>query len=119
MSTDPIQRLPAALGVLLARRRIELRLTTEAFARAARLPDAATVTMMEQGDREPTLTELFRIADALRTPQALLFVEVIAEWRKDPTDIVPYKTRASNFARLYRLGYHHAPGNFRDLHPTR
>ena len=115
MSTDSLKRLPVAFGALLTRHRVEMRLTPEAFARAARLPDAGTVIMMEQGEREPTLTELFAIANALRTPHAFLFLDVIAEWRKDPSDLGLYKSRASDFAKLYRLGYHRDPGDFREL----
>jgi transcriptional regulator with XRE-family HTH domain len=115
MSEDPILRLPLAFGKLLRRRRNEFRLTAEAFARAARLPDAITISRMETGEREPTLTELFRIADALHTQPAFLFADIIAEWRRDPTDLMPHMTRASDFVRLYRLGYHCSPGDFREL----
>jgi DNA-binding XRE family transcriptional regulator len=51
---------------------VEQGLTQEAFAIAAGLPDAATATKMERGEREPTLTELFRIASALRSSPAIL-----------------------------------------------
>jgi transcriptional regulator with XRE-family HTH domain len=103
---------------LLARRRLEQKLTTEALAVAAGLPDAAAVTMMERGEREPTLTDLFRIADTLRMPHAILYIDVIAAWRADPADLSFYKSRASDFGRLYRLGYHHDPGDFRELPRT-
>jgi transcriptional regulator with XRE-family HTH domain len=75
---------PVAFGAFLVRRRVELKWTTEAFAVAADLPDAATVTKMEQGEREPTLTELFKIANALRTPQELVRAQQTADAMKSP-----------------------------------
>jgi transcriptional regulator with XRE-family HTH domain len=114
MSTDPINRLPGVFGKLLTRLRVEQNLTQEAFAVAAGLPDSAAVTRMERGGREPTLTEFFRIASALRSSPAILFVDVIAESRVDPTDYLHHKSRASDFVRAYRLGYYHYPGDFRE-----
>jgi transcriptional regulator with XRE-family HTH domain len=104
MSTDPINRLPGAFGKLLTRLRLEQHMTPEAFAVATGLHDANTVTEMERGEREPTLTEFFRIANALRSPPAILFIDVIAQWRADPTDYGLYKSRASDVVRLCRLG---------------
>jgi HTH-type transcriptional regulator, competence development regulator len=118
MSTDPLKRLPSTFGKLLTRLRVEQKLTQEALAVAAGLPDATAVTTMEQGKRDPTLTELFRIANALRIPHAIFYIDVIAAWRADPTDYRFYKSRASDFGRLYRLGYHHDPGDFRELPRT-
>ena len=117
MNADPIKRLPGAFGKLLTRLRVEQRLTQEEFAVAAGLSDAAAVAKMEKGAREPSLTELFKIANALRSPPAILFVDVIAAWRADPADSL-HKTRASDFTRLFRLGYHHKPGDFRELSTT-
>jgi transcriptional regulator with XRE-family HTH domain len=114
MSTDPINRLPGAFGKLLTRLRVEQNLTQEAFSVAAGLTDSAAVTTMERGEREPALTEFFRIASASRSSPAILFIDVIAEWRADPTDYLHYKSRASDFTRAYRLGYHHDPGDFRE-----
>jgi transcriptional regulator with XRE-family HTH domain len=118
MSTDPLKRLPGTFGRLLTRFRVEQKLTQEALAVAAGLPDATVVTTMEQGKRDPTLTELFRIANALRIPHAIFYIDVITAWRADPTDYGLYKSRASDFERLYRLGYHHDPGDFRELPRT-
>jgi transcriptional regulator with XRE-family HTH domain len=118
MSIDPIKRLPVAFGNLLKRLRVKLNLSQEGLAVAAGFPDTNAVVDIECGEREPTLTELFRIANALRMPQAILFVDVVAEWRNDPTDYGIYKTRASDFTRLYRLGYQHKPADFREQDRT-
>jgi transcriptional regulator with XRE-family HTH domain len=118
MSTDPLKRLPGTFGKLLTRLRVEQNLTQEALAVAACLAAATVVTPMEQGKREPTLTELFRIASALRIPHAIFYIDVIEAWRADPTYYRFYKSRASDFERLYRLGYHHDPVDFRELPRT-
>ena len=44
----------------------------------------------------------------------MLFTDVIAAWRGDGGDSAFYKSRASKFARLYRLGYYHKAGDFRE-----
>lgn len=64
------------------------------------------------------LAEFFRIARALGKEPAILFIDVITAWRADPTDYRLYKSRVSDFAKLYRLGYHHDPGDFRELPRT-
>lgn len=116
MSADPILRLPKAFGSLLSRwLRDERRLTYQAAAAALDLPDEVAVVEMECGKREPTLTQIFKLAAALHDPPAILLIDILAEWRKDPSEIVPYKTRASDPGRLYRLGYHRGPGDFREL----
>src|SRR5689334_20837819 len=113
MSTDPIKRLPGAFGKLLSRLlRDERRVTYEAVARALGLPDQIAVVEMENGKREPTLRQLFQLARLLGDAPAILFVDLIAAWRTD--DVLQY-SRASDFIRLYRLGYHHKPGDFREL----
>ena len=117
MSND-LLRLLAAFGTLIMRRRIEQRLTPEALAKLAHLPDADTVTLMERGEREPTLSELFWIASALRTSAFWLFLDIIGESRRDVRDLGLYKSRASDFAILYRLGYHPDPGEFCELPRT-
>lgn len=50
----------------------------------------------------------------MRLPPAILFIDVIAAWRVDPTDYDVYKSRPSDFTRLFRLGYYHKPGDFRE-----
>jgi transcriptional regulator with XRE-family HTH domain len=119
MSTDPINRLPAAFGKLLSRwLRDERRVTYQQVAVALDLYSQVLVVEMEVGKREPTLTQLFQLADALGEPPAILFVDIVTAWRTDPSDRGVYKSRASDFARLYRLGYHHKPGDFRELDRT-
>ena len=117
MSTDPVMRLPTAFGWLLARLRRERNWSAEQLATAAGLTSDSTVTEMECGDYVPSLTEFFRIAHAFSEQPAILMTDLIAAWRTDPTEYV-YKSRASDFARVYRLGYHHAPGDFRELPHT-
>jgi hypothetical protein len=99
MSTDPISRLPEAFGSLLTRRCESW--TVERFA-AATGPSIADAMSMASGQREPTLTELFRIASALGDQPTILLTDVIAAWRP------------SDFVRLYRLGYRHKAGDFRE-----
>jgi transcriptional regulator with XRE-family HTH domain len=118
MNADPLSRIPVVFGNLLRRLRVERTLAPDAFALAASLSGADDVARMERGEREPTLTELFRIANALGEPPTVLFVDVFAEWRTDPTDYRLYNSRASDFERLYRLGYHENPGDFREMQRT-
>ena len=113
MSADPIARLPTAFGKLLARFRIERKLTEETLARGAGLSDTNRVTEFERGDREPTLTEFFRIASALGDPPAILLIDLLAQCQDIGFDPL-YKSRPSDFLRLYRLGYFHNPGDFRE-----
>ena len=44
----------------------------------------------------------------------MLFTDVIAAWRGDGGDSAFRKSRPSEFARLYRLGYYHKAGDFRE-----
>jgi hypothetical protein len=73
---------------------------------------------MESGEHEPTLTEFFDIADALGEPPAILVISLITEWRANPTGDTLYRSRASDFSRLYRLGYFHDARDFRELQRT-
>jgi hypothetical protein len=54
----------------------------------------------------------------LREEPAILFTDVIAAWRGDGGDSALYKSRPSEFARLYRLGYYHKAGDFREQDRT-
>jgi transcriptional regulator with XRE-family HTH domain len=117
MSADPLLRLLPAFGTLLIQHRVERKWTVEEFAAAIQLP-VAEVTSMERGEYGPTLPEFFRIARGLGEEPVILLVDVIAAWRADPTDYRLYKSRASDLAKLYRLGYHHDPGDFRELPRT-
>src|SRR6185312_1055760 len=55
-------------------------------------------------------------ASALGEEPLMLLVDVVAAWRADPTDTL-HQSRPSDFARLFRLGSHLKPGDFREL-PT-
>jgi transcriptional regulator with XRE-family HTH domain len=117
MSTDPLLRLLPAFGTVLTQHRVERKWNVEEFAAATRLP-VAEVTKMERGENGPTLPEFFRIARGLGEEPVILLVNVITAWRADPTDYRLYKSRASDLGKLYRLGYHHDPGDFRELPRT-
>jgi Predicted pPIWI-associating nuclease len=66
-----------------------------------------------RGERETTFSEFFWLSRALREEPAILVTDVIAAWRGDGGDSL-YKLRPSEFARLYRLGYYHKAGDFRE-----
>jgi transcriptional regulator with XRE-family HTH domain len=105
MSADPTMRLPEVFGRLLKQRRVELKGTEGSLAGAAGLSGGADdVEKVERGEREPTLSEFFAIASALRTSPGLLLVDLITAWRGDFYDPL-YKARASDFERVYRLGF--------------
>jgi transcriptional regulator with XRE-family HTH domain len=114
MSADPFDtRLPEAFGRVLVRRRIERKMTPETLAVRADLIDTKAVSMFERGDAPPTLTEFFKIAEALGEQPGFLLVDVVAQWRGDGTDPF-HRTRPSDFERLFRLGYYHKIGDFRE-----
>ena len=117
MSIDPVERLPAALGVVLVRRRDERKRTVKALAVATGL-SAAEIASLERGDYGPTLKDFFRIASALGDEPAILFIDLVAAWRGDDADRSLYPSRPSSFERLYRLGYHHKIGDFREQERT-
>jgi transcriptional regulator with XRE-family HTH domain len=112
MNEDPIVRIRVVFGLLVRRLRDERNLPTEALAAAVGLSDNE-ISQIELGRRDPTLTDIFKIANALRTPLGLLLVDLIGAWRDKPYDPL-YKSRPSDFAKLYRLGYQHAHGDFRE-----
>lgn len=113
MSANPLLRLVPAFGDVLVRWRAKRNWTPEAFAGACGL-SRTEIRSMEAGDHEPSLLEFFRIADALGEQPVMLLVDVVTAWRADPTDMLQ-GARPSDFARLMRLGYHHRPGDFREL----
>lgn len=115
MSADPLARLLPAFGDVLVRHREHRHLTGDALASAAGLC-VAEIKGLERGDHGPTLKDVFRLAGALGAEPLMFLVDVIAAWRADPTDTL-HPSRPSDFARLFRLGYHHQPGDFREL-PT-
>lgn len=113
MSADPLERLLPAFGDVLIRHREQRQLTADALASAAGLC-VAEVKGLERGDHGPTLKDIFRLAGALGAEPLMFLVDVIAAWRADPTDTL-HHSRMSDFARLYRLGYHHTSGQFLEL----
>jgi hypothetical protein len=67
---------------------------------------------MEDGSFSPVLLDFLRIARALGVAPTILLCDVIAAWRADPVETLH---RAYDFARLFRLGYHHKSSDFREL----
>jgi len=117
MSDDPLLRLLPAFGTLLIQRRVERNWTVEALADALH-SSVGEVNSMQRGEYGPTLPEFFRIARVFGEEPVMMFIDLIAAWRADPTDYVLYKSRASDFSRLYRLGHYHDPGDFREHRAT-
>jgi transcriptional regulator with XRE-family HTH domain len=115
MNADPLLRLVPVFGDVLLRCRTKRNWTLDVLADASGL-SRTEIRGMEAGDYGPSLMEFFRIAEALGEQPVMLLVDVVSAWRADPTDTL-YNFRPSDFARLFRLGYHHKPGDFREL-PT-
>ena len=118
MSVDPTQRIGAAFGELLRRLRGESKLTQQQLAANAGLPDLDYISNVERGRREPTLIDFFKIANALQIPPVFLLIDLIAASRETSGSDPLYKTRASDLAKLFRLGYYHKVGDFRELSTT-
>jgi len=116
MSADPLLRLVPAFGDVLVRSRVKRNWTVDALAAASGL-SRTEIRSMEAGDYGPSLLEFFRIAEAPGQQPVMLLVDVVSAWRADPTDILR-SSRPSDFMRLFRLGYHHKPGDFRELPTT-
>ena len=114
MSAEPAGGLFAAFGRVLARFRARRGLTPDSFALAAGLASGEEVTSMERGQREPALLEFFRMAKVLGEPPALLLIDVIEAWRAGPAQDALHRSRASDFARLYRLGHYEGAGDYRE-----
>jgi transcriptional regulator with XRE-family HTH domain len=117
MGIESMERLYKAFGNLLVSRRRERKWTAYALATAAGMSESEVVGL-ELGEYGPTLKDLFRIAWALREEPTILLIDVVAEWRGDDADRSLYPSRPSNFERLYRLGYHHKIGDFREQEKT-
>jgi hypothetical protein len=101
MSADHLARLPVAFGNVIAR-----------------LCRERNVAAQEVVTSKVTLEDFFRIATVLGESPVILLMEVITAWRAEPTDRGLYRSRPSDLARLYRLGYFHDPGDFRELSPA-
>ena len=117
MSNNPIDRVRIAFSKALAYHREKKNLTTGMVADAGGF-SKGEIEKWESAASEPDVTEFFRLAWALGTDPTILFIDMITEWRYDPKDIGLYKSRVSDFAKLYRLGYFVHPGDFRELPTT-
>lgn len=115
MSTEAIQRIPAAFGKLLQQRRVERGYEPAGFVAAVGLGGEDALRRLETGEDEPTLTQLFRIASALGEAPAFLFIDLIAAWRDGPVRDLLYQSRPSDFPRLYRLGRYSNAVEYREL----
>ena len=115
MNTDAFRRLPADFGRLIKQRLVERGWEPARFAASAGLAGEEALRCFESGEAEPTLTEFFRIASALGEAPAILFIDLIAAWRDGPVRDPLYRSRPSDFARLYRLGHYPSPVEFREL----
>jgi transcriptional regulator with XRE-family HTH domain len=116
MSDDPIMRVPTAFGRTISRLRDRGSLSNSGICKSSGIP-VESLEKILRGESEPSLTEFFWIARALREEPAMLFIELISVWRGDGTDSL-YKSRPSDFVRLYRLGYYHKAGDFREQERT-
>ena len=113
MRNDPLLRLLPAFGTLLIQRRVERNWTVETLADALH-SSVGEVNSMQRGEYGPTLPEFFRIARVFGEEPVMMLIDLITTWRADPADYVLYKSRASDFSRLYRLGFYHDPGDFKE-----
>ena len=106
MTNDPIKRVRIAFARALAHHRHRKNLTTGMVADAGGF-SVSQIEGWENKDKasEPSVTDFFRIAWALGIDPTILFIDMITEWRYDPTDMGLYKSRVSDLAKLYRLGY--------------
>ena len=109
-----MDRLPSAVGSVLERLRRDRNWDAAALANASGV-SPREILGMEVGTHIPTLLGFFRLATALGESPVILLTEVIAKWRADPADHGLYRSRPSDLVRLYRLGYFHDPGDFREL----
>jgi transcriptional regulator with XRE-family HTH domain len=79
---------------VLAYHRLEKNLTIEMVADASEL-SASQLADWENTITEPDVTDFFHLASALGIDPTILFIDVVTEWRRDPTDIGLYKSRVS------------------------
>lgn len=117
MSDDAMSRLSGAFGRVVARMRQERKRSIEDLATACGLT-LTDIQSIEAGSFLLTFTDLFRLAAGVGQSPIILLIEVINEWRSDPTDLGLYKSRPSDLTRLYRLGYYHNAGDFREHSTT-
>jgi transcriptional regulator with XRE-family HTH domain len=114
MTTDPFKLLPEVFGDVLSRLLRERNWNAEALTNASGL-STRWIRSLQAGSVGPDLRDFFQLATGLEMPPVVLLTEVINALRADPNDHELYKSRPSDLARLYRLGYFHDPGDFREL----
>lgn len=114
MSSDPIARIPPIFGKLLNKLRNARGVDAAEFA-TARLTSTEKLASLERGEAEPTLTEFFRIAGVLDEPPAILLVDLITNWREEPSFGYLYRPRPGDFERLFRLGCYELSAEFHEL----
>jgi transcriptional regulator with XRE-family HTH domain len=117
MSHHDSEKIQSAFGAALARARRERNMTPEVLGDASRL-SGNLIRHYECGEYAPTLVDFFRIAWALGKEPVLLLVDMVGQWRANPRDLGLYKSRTSDLAKLYRLGYHPDVGEFCELPRT-
>lgn len=117
MSGQAMTRLLRAFGRVVERMRQEQKRSTEDLAIACGLTPEE-IRSIEAGSHVLAFADLFRLATGVGQSPIILLIEVINEWRSDPTDLGLYKSRPSDLTRLYRLGYYHDPGDFREHSTT-
>ena len=103
MRIEPVRELSAVFGPVLARFRGRRGLTPESFAMAGgtgqrRRSDQHGAQQLSLRCRSP-----FGLRRYWGKPPGLLLIDVIDAWRADPDQDSLYRSRASDFARPYRL----------------
>jgi transcriptional regulator with XRE-family HTH domain len=74
----PTKSLPAVFGKILREHRERALLSQEELAGAAEL-DRSYISMLERGQRQPTLETLFRIAHVLKVAPSTLVAKTAAQ----------------------------------------
>jgi transcriptional regulator with XRE-family HTH domain len=113
MNADPLWRLLAAFGAVIFKQKMARKLSADGLATATEL-SVDDLTLIERGHLSPTLPEFFRLARAFGKEPPILLIDLISEWRTEQA-VTLNRSRASDFGRLFRLGYHHKTGDFREL----
>ena len=114
MTPDPFKLLPEVFGDVLSRLLHERNWNADALTNATGL-STRWIRSLQAGAVGPDLRDFLQLATGLEVPPVVLLIEVIGALRADPNDHGLYKSRPSDLARLYRLGYFHDPGDFREL----
>ncbi|SAI57176.1 transcriptional regulator [Bordetella ansorpii] len=83
MSDIPARNLPVIFGETLRQQRLARAISQEELAHKANL-DRTFVSRIERGIRQPTISTLFGLAQALGVPPERLIEIVATEWRSLP-----------------------------------